>query len=288
MSQFVIGINNFVDDYSLQVPISPYNRTYKTFKLGLVWLRITFRNQNIPNRIFIGSNDVINSFQNISNQQLIGSFYNSIGSDNKQFFSEPPLQIYGDIDDISYINISLYDQNQKIISRERILHLNLCFTLLNPSTMNHLMLNLIGDIEHIGASSDGTEKYTCTFNLRKKVRFKDSDKVSLAEIYLPKLHRGRRIVKNNDLIVRNRNAIFGISLSSNIINEEYSLGSRYLNRFCVKSLQQHYTPKFLLCSKLNAGEYQYITIDINVDVAERDLKLLRYKGQIEITLAIQN
>ena len=148
MSQFIIDKNNFVDELSLQVSISPYNRNYNSFKLGLVWINATFKDNNIPNRIFIGSNDVINSFQNISNQKLIGSFYNSIESNNKHFFSEPPIQIYGDICGISYINISLYDHNQNIISRNRISHLNICFTLLNPSTMNHLMLNLIGFLYH--------------------------------------------------------------------------------------------------------------------------------------------
>ena len=283
MSQMIITEADFTDGSSLRVALSEeITRSNLQYKIGLCWLNLASKlKSGGASKIFVAS-DSVNGFQHFNGKALIGSFKNT--NNRSHFFCESSSpQIFGKLKNVNSIDLTLYNELNELIPASTINHLSICIVLLESAVMSHTMLSLTGEVENCGSSRDGLQ-YICRVGLPQSITFKQGSQIALSEVYLPQLYdfngaRVRRVKADHS------GGMFHTTIDCNSIAFDASLGTRMLRSFCVKTGERHYTPPYLLFTKLSPGDYNVLEFTFKFKSCA-DLMRLGFRGQVEICVAI--
>ena len=235
-------------------------------------------------KIYVSSSSVIGT-QTIDTGFLLGSFHNK--NDNiKHFFSETPHpQTHGRLNKENLLNVTIYDEDYKIIKASDIHHIAVCLIMIKTNSRPEFMLSLSGDVKDYGTER-GVMRYICTARLPQGIRVNDNSLIALTDIYLPKQFdegegQARAVIGDHN------GGVIHYTVTSNIVSTDSDIGSDLLRSFCLKVGERAYTPPFLLYTKMTPGEHRDITFIMKVHACADLLKFI-FSGNMEINLSIKN
>lgn len=301
MPQIILTESHFIDNFTLQVhvPIKIYHNAtkykigIKYFKiqilrnihvLGLCWLNVTFL-EGGSRKIYVSSSSVTGNQPFGHAGFLLGSYHNK--NDNiKHFFSESPHpQTHGSLNKVNLLNVSIYDENYKIIKAADVHHLAVCLIMVKNHTSPGFMLSLCADVREYGTELN-VMRYICRAQLPRGIRINEGASVALTDVYLPKMFE-RSGGQIRSVIGDHNGGVIHYTLESDIVSPESDIGSELLRSFCLRVGERDYSPPFLLYTKMTPGEHREIIFVMKVHACADLLKLL-FQGSLEVNLSIKN
>ena len=236
-------------------------------------------------KIYVSSDSVTGTQSIGPSGFLLGSYHNKNGNLSHFFSESPHPQTHGTLNKVNLLNVSIYDEEYKIIKASDIHHLAICLIMIKNKSTPEFMLSLSADVRDYG-SEQSVMRYICTARLPQGIRANDKTLIALTDIYLPKLFEESG-GETKAVIGDHNGGVIHYTIQSNIVSTDSDIGSDLLRSFCLRVGERSYTPPFLLYTKMLPGEHRDITFVMKVHACADLLKLL-FRGSLEVNLSIKN
>lgn len=245
-------------------------------------MNVTFTDGG-SHKIFVTSDSVTGS-QSFGQSYLLGSFRNQ-NINSTHFFSETPHpQTHGRLNKVNLLNVTIYDEEYKVINASTVHHIAICFIMVKNKSTSDFMLSLSAEVQNYG-SEQNVMRYLCTARLPRGIRINDGAQIALTDVHLPTLYEVNG-EETRSIIGDHNGGVIHYTIESSVVSTDSDIGSDLLRSFCLKTGNRLYTPPFLLYTKMNPGEHREITFIMKVHACADLLKFL-FRGNLEVNLSIK-